>query len=68
MTTGTASAALSTTGTASDTRIDMSDRMSTRPQRIEVIMRGEHRRRWSLEQKQSIVAESLASNVGIRKA
>ena len=39
--------------------------MSTRPQRIEVIMRGERRRRWSLEQKQSIVAESLAANASI---
>lgn len=28
-------------------------------------MRGERRRRWSLEQKQSIVAESLAANVSI---
>lgn len=35
------------------------DRMSARPQRIEVITRGERRRRWSLEEKQAIVAESL---------
>jgi len=36
------------------------DRMSARPQPIEVIVRGERRRRWSLEQKQAIVAESLS--------
>lgn len=36
-----------------------SDGMSARPQRIEVITRGERRRRWSLEEKQAIVAESL---------
>jgi len=39
--------------------------MSTCSQRIELIVRGERRRRWSLEQKQSIVAESLAANVSI---
>ena len=39
--------------------------MSARPQRIEVITRGERRRRWSLEEKQAIVAESLAANVSI---
>jgi transposase len=33
--------------------------------RIEVIVRGERRRRWSLEQKQSIVAESLAATVSM---
>ena len=36
--------------------------MSARPQRIEVITRGQRRRRWSLEEKQAIVAESLAPN------
>ena len=43
----------------SDRSTDTSDRMSTRPQRIEVITRGERRRRWSLEEKRAIVAESL---------
>lgn len=33
--------------------------MSTRNQRIEVITRGERRRRWSVEQKLEIAAESL---------
>jgi hypothetical protein len=33
------------------------DRMSVRSQRIEVITRGERRRRWSVEQKREIVAE-----------
>jgi transposase len=60
MTTDTASTAISTTGGASDAHTHKSDRMSARPQRIEVIMRGELRRRWSLEQKQSIVKESFA--------
>jgi hypothetical protein len=32
--------------------------MSARPQRIEVITRGERRRCWSLEEKQAIVVES----------
>jgi transposase len=40
-----------------------SDRMSARSQRIEVITRGERRRRWSAEQKQAIVLESLSSNI-----
>jgi transposase len=44
----------------SDRSTHTTDRMSTRPQRIEVITRGERRRRWSLEEKQAIVAESLA--------
>ena len=35
--------------------------MSARTQRIEVIMRGERRRRWSPEQKQAIVAESVSA-------
>ena len=34
-------------------------RMSARSQRIEVITRGERRRRWSVEQKREIAAESL---------
>ena len=42
-----------------------SDRMSTRPQRIEVITRGERRRRWSLEEKQAIVAESLTPHASM---
>ena len=37
--------------------------MSARSQRIEVIMRGERRRRWSIEQKREIVAESLQAGV-----
>jgi transposase len=37
--------------------------MSARTQRIEVITRGERRRRWSPEQKQAIVLESLSSNI-----
>jgi len=40
-----------------------SDDMSARTQRIEVITRGERRRRWSPEQKQAIVLESLSSNI-----
>ena len=43
----------------------MSAAMSARPQRIEVITRGERRRRWSLEQKQAIVTESLEPNASI---
>jgi len=39
--------------------------MSARPQRIEVITRGERRRRWSAAEKQAIVAESLERNVSI---
>ena len=41
------------------------NRMSTHPQRIEVITRGERRRRWSLEEKHAIVAESLAPNTSL---
>jgi transposase len=48
-----------------DTSTHTTARMSARPQRIEVITRGERRRRWSLEQKQSIVAESLTANTTI---
>ena len=36
-----------------------SDHRSTRRQRIEVITRGERRRRWTAEQKREIAAESL---------
>lgn len=39
------------------------DRMSARGQRIEVITRGERRRRWSVEQKREIAAESLEPGV-----
>ena len=42
-----------------------STHMSARPQRIEVITRGERRRRWSPEQKQAIVAASLEPNISI---
>jgi transposase len=35
------------------------DRKSVRRRRVELITRGERRRRWSIEQKQEIVAESL---------
>ena len=44
---------------------DESTHMSARTQRIEVITRGERRRRWSAEEKQAIVAESLEPNVSI---
>jgi transposase len=43
----------------------MSARMSAHTQRIEVITRGERRRRWSVEEKQAIVAESLEPNVSV---
>ena len=49
----------------SDRSTHISARMSARPQRIEVITRGERRRRWSVEEKQAIVAESLEPNVTI---
>ena len=39
--------------------------MRARTQRIEVITRGERRRRWSAEEKQAIVAESLEPNVSV---
>src|SRR5437763_13980894 len=39
------------------------DRMSARSERIEVITRGERRRRWSVEQKREIAAESLEPGV-----
>jgi len=44
---------------------DQSTLMSARPQRIEVITRGERRRRWSAADKQAIVAESLEPHVSI---
>ena len=37
--------------------------MTTPPRRIEVITRGERRRRWSIEEKREIVAESLGPGV-----
>ena len=48
-----------------DASTHMSDRMSARTQRIEVITRGERRRRWSPEQKQAIVAESVSATTSI---
>ena len=44
--------------TEAATSTHTSSRMSARPQRIEVITRGERRRHWSLEEKQAIVVES----------
>ena len=41
----------------------MTSRMSARNQRIEVITRGERRRRWSIEQKREIAAESLEPGI-----
>jgi len=38
-------------------------RMSARSQRIEVITRGERRRRWSVERKREIAAESLEPGI-----
>lgn len=40
-----------------------SSHMTAPPQRIEVITRGERRRRWSIEEKREIVAESLGAGV-----
>jgi transposase len=37
--------------------------MTAAPQRIELITRGERRRRWSIEEKREIVAESLGAGV-----
>ena len=37
--------------------------MTAPTQRIEVITRGERRRRWSIEEKREIVAESLGTGV-----
>src|SRR5262249_26920799 len=48
----------------SDTRsAPTSSRMSAPSQRIEVITRGERRRRWSVAQKREIAAESLEPGV-----
>src|ERR1700693_1186182 len=58
-------AVISTPGTEADTSTDTSDRTSVRPQRIELITRGERRRRWSLEEKQAIAPESLAPNASL---
>lgn len=41
----------------------MTGRMSARSRRIEVITRGERRRRWSVEQKREIAAESLEPGI-----
>src|SRR5579862_9053938 len=38
-------------------------RMSARSERIELITRGERRRRWSVEQKREIAAESLEPGI-----
>src|SRR5215471_582444 len=38
------------------------DRTSVRRRRVELITRGERRRRWSIEQKREIVAESLGAD------
>jgi transposase len=58
-----------TASISAHTEIDMSthtrDRMSARPQRIELITRNERRRRWSAEQKQAIVAESLSGDTSV---
>ena len=43
----------------------MSAHKSARTQRIEVITRGERRRRWSAEEKQALVAESAEPHVSI---
>jgi transposase len=40
-----------------------SSHMTARTQRIEVITRGERRRRWSIEEKREIVAESLGAGI-----
>jgi transposase len=48
-----------------DESTHMSAHMSARTQRIEVITRGERRRRWSTEEKQAIVAESLEPHLSI---
>ena len=42
------------------------DRMSVRNQRVEVITRGERRRRWSVEQKREIASESLLGSKVVR--
>jgi transposase len=57
--------ASSAEGVDPDTSTHMSTRISTRTQRIEVITRGERRRRWTPEQKQAIVAESVSAATSI---
>ena len=42
-----------------------SGHMTARTQRIELITRGERRRRWSIEEKREIVAESLRPGLRI---
>lgn len=44
-------------------RGNASSHMTTRTQRIEVITRGERRRRWPIEEKREIVAESLRPGI-----
>ena len=48
-----------------DQSTHMSAHKSALTQRIEMITRGERRRRWSAEEKQAIVAESAEPNVSI---
>lgn len=48
-----------------DTSTHMSSHIGARTQRIEVITRGERRRRWSVEEKQAIVEETLVPNASI---
>ena len=40
-------------------------RKSVRRPRVELITRSERRRRWSIEQKQEIVAEETVPNMGV---
>ena len=49
----------------SDQSTHMGAHTSARTQRIEVITRGERRRRWSAEEKQAIVAESTQPHASI---
>ena len=56
---------VSPTAIEPDTSTHMSSHMSARTQRIEVITRGERRRRWSVEEKQAIVEESLVPHASI---
>src|SRR5580692_3800415 len=55
-------------GEPAEPDVDLEDahttsRMSARSQRIELITRGERRRRWSVEQKREIAAESLEPGI-----
>lgn len=56
---------VSTAAMELDRGAHMSGHLSARPQRIEVITRGERRRRWSEEKKQAIVEESLVPHASI---